>query len=914
MKPAVIKSVFNEIPLLTQPINSSHTHPDSASSRASASSFCSRLAQNLGMNSYNIQRSLADERNDRPGSRSHIWTKDLTAKHVDFDPPNNPLNTFIDVDYYMDMNDFLATNEGPTIMYTLNPTVAAKDTGDYVFTFDNQSNIHYRVTGGGEFVHPLWNYNMDHFSVFQINAFTAIFKTFLIERRKVDQNHEIVLIMPSGCWRGLSAFFARAWLQTKSLIRQNFINGEFIRIHVQQPKLLVVSTARVGNYSCATIPVKIDEILSAIVRHSKLDIALSQVQSQLSSIYGQDHDGLHAASATMYDFYRTTTPHKPVFVCPISDSVINYNFNVLDCDPADPPLQEPFMSGFLQNCYIPIRNPKSEEVAIQKRITEIAVPKMPQNSLLTRLMTEYATFLIPEQHTLHPVDAHEVAVRQSRPTQRRIIQVAEFMRLTKVYVASFLKKESYQDVKAPRVISTIPGELKVAYSCFMYSFADNVMYKQPWYAFGKTPKEIAVRVSEICQRATFNAVNSDFSKFDGHGSNLMRELERIVLLRAFHESHHEVLIDLHSKQYNLKAYSTTGIEYKTGYSRASGSPETSTFNSIVNCFVSYVERRTRLNPLTPRLAWESLGIFGGDDGLNYDVYPKVYVNAATSIGQVVTVDEIPRGEMGVKFLARIYSPNVWFGNVNSCCDIPRTLSKLHVSNKLPPNILPAHKLYEKARCLSFSDSETPIVGPYVTKVLAHPAPSAKIREQLASITSWNVRVMQDTHLEATSQYPNEDDGWMTGYASSIEPKLNIDIFNEWITRVDDLSDLLQPPLLCERVVSKQTEPVILNDVLIEPPKTEEKPPIKIPLTKSQKAEKAKQIFEKVKETKQASGTFTTKKPQNSKSKPSKPQPKFVMVQPVTPVVKKKVLKYVPLKTNEVDTSPAVGCPTAVGII
>jgi len=59
----------------------------------------------------------------------------------------------------------------------------------------------------------------------------------------------------------------------------------------------------------------------------------------------------------------------------------------------------------------------------------------------------------------------------------------------------------------------------------------------------------------------------------------------MALLRAFHPDYHTEILDLHQSQFNLKAYGKYGSWYHTEFSRASGSPETSIFNTMFNAFI-----------------------------------------------------------------------------------------------------------------------------------------------------------------------------------------------------------------------------------------------------------------------------------------------------------------------------------------
>jgi len=79
------------------------------------------------------------------------------------------------------------------------------------------------------------------------------------------------------------------------------------------------------------------------------------------------------------------------------------------------------------------------------------------------------------------------------------------------------------------------------------------------------------------------------------------------------------------------------------------------------------------------------------------------------MGQNLEAVVVLRGQEGVNYLSRYYSSNVWFGDTNSYCDLPRILGKLHATVNLGAGITPLGKLQQKLVGLSFSDGTTPII-------------------------------------------------------------------------------------------------------------------------------------------------------------------------------------------------------------
>lgn len=437
-------------------------------------------------------------------------------------------------------------------------------------------------------------------------------------------------------------------------------------------------------------------------------------------------------------------------------------------------------------------------------------------------MTEFAELLIPRPHILDPAVLDEVYAKQNRPSQRRILEQSETERPRRI-AKSFMKREAYGDVKDPRPITTINGPDKRDYSMFIYPISD-ILKTTDWYAFGKTPREIAIRVCEVLANAT-SAINTDFSRFDGRVSMILRTLERKILTRAYKRGYLGELLDLHRSQHNLRGVGRHGTRYTSAAARLSGSPETACFNSIDNAFVAYMTLRSEPfegKRRTPAEAWAALGIYGGDDGLTANVSTEESTRSSDMVGLVLECDEVSRGRFGITFLSRIYGPDVWYGDANSCCDLPRQLTKYHTTVNLPGGVTPLEKHREKARSFHLSDKNTPVIGPLVNKTI----------ELFGEVgVTENTRLMRKWDSEGTVdvQYPNEAQEWMETYAEEALAKFNFDfgLFSAWVDSAT-ADNILSPPLCGEILAPKAKVKVHVDGELIRPKKSAKKedPPSK----------------------------------------------------------------------------------------
>jgi len=411
-----------------------------------------------------------------------------------------------------------------------------------------------------------------------------------------------------------------------------------------------------------------------------------------------------------------------------------------------------------------------------------------------------------------PVDIEEVFNRQNKPQQRRILNESDLLPHGDRKVASFVKREAYQKITDPRNISTINGCDKRDYSAFMYAFSEH-MKEFEWYAFGKSPVELASRVSEICQNAVYGAGNTDFHRMDGSVGEVARSLEKALMMAMFRHEYHDELHELMRSQVSLTGRTRFGVTYQTLLSRLSGSPETSPFNTSLSAFTAFLNfRMTKCEGkyYTGEEAWQRLGVYGGDDGLTADADARIYAAAAKRVGQNLTCEMIPRGSVGVKFLARLYGPEVWFGDCNSMCDLPRTMSKFHTTVALPESIKAVDKLIDKAHALSLTDSNTPVVGPFVRAVLKH-------KPKKFVFKNYGRKWMPES--DPHKQYPNAYAIWMDEVAAASLPEFSFGQFNDWINGDRSLNDLMQAPCFHPEVEVKPAKGdiTILNGEVMNPP-------------------------------------------------------------------------------------------------
>jgi len=804
VRPEVIRSTFMGLIMPSVKPSEEHTHAEAAADRNAAANFIDLLATQLGCNPYFMQRSRADERQQRPGSRKHYWAKDLTASESPENIPDNPLIALVDVDQYLDMPNMLLEHPAPYVLYTFQPEQTARVIGNYSYTFSADNTVHYHVSGGAKYVHKVWNYNVDNIVVSKYDGDLRVYSVaYLVDRRSTSPDHQLIMLTPLGSWYGTHPYDQSLNIEGNELqrLKVNCGNG-FNRLVIHTLNGVKVSTSIPMQLACAVIPVTVDDTIASMTRTSKHDISLPQIEATI----GMDR----TAAAVLLEYHRSKTHSKPDVVYPVPEAVRRYQFEPARYDPDAKPSMIAFMSPIIHGAFCADRCVSNERRCIKGRIEDVRPRTLTLTPFIIKVIKEFVELLIPEKRAnkFFPADYDEVRDRQNRPTQRHILENGEYER-PNLLTRMFMKAEAYGKITDPRAISTINAPDKRDYSMIIYSF-EAVLKSQKWYAFGKSPSDIASRVADIC-RGACSVANTDFSRFDGHVSNVLRLVEQHALLRAFRTEFHPTIIEKHKSQQHLTGLGKFGNKYQTATARLSGSPETSVFNSLDNAFVAFLAlRKTRRNGayLTPIEAFASLGIYGGDDGLTADIDASTYKHAASMVGQSLTVEPVQRGKLGVKFLARIYGPYVWNGDMNSCCDLPRQLAKIHVTPNMPSNVTPSMKLIEKLRGLSMSDPNTPIVATMCAKATKLVGGPLEADERTTSISSWLSR------FDADKQYPNAASEWMHDYALHAIPDFDYKRFYAWLDRCKRLEQMLSPPLCVPVSEPKSTVPVVIEGMII----------------------------------------------------------------------------------------------------
>jgi hypothetical protein len=771
--------------------------------RVAAKELARQFADRIGKTLYSFQGTAADQ--DLPGLRLAYWDKDLGTKPRRDPVPSDAILFLVDVDYYADMPMLAARYGVPMLVYTTVPQHVGATNPEYSYTFDELSRFCMTVRGGASYQHQLWNYAADtlrfEWIIGSLRVYTSV---FLVERRNVDPDHQLIYLQPkAGIPFPLTYFMPYEGMLLKRL---QVSHGGCAHLRVSKPDGIVHAVAPVG--STTDVQLMSGEYDALVANQTRITLAPATVQSYVPRLSKTE-------SAVVARYFRSMSEAHSDIVFTHTPAVRNYQFDPMNFDALATHSMIPFMQPLCNPVYSPDRTAANVRQCLDARVTSVANPVRVVTSGIASFMREFCVLLIPDQivHQGHMVDVDEVYARQPRPSQRQILDRA-VENFAEGPAQAFQKAETYNEPKDPRNITQMNPSVKLQYSRVLYPLSDHVKTFD-WYGFGTTPAVIAGHVATLAAQVPYLNI-TDFSRFDGTVGLVQRELEAGVLARFFCDEDRGDALKFHRKQYKLrvwaKGYNGDDFEYDTGFSRASGSPETSTFNTIANVFCTFMANR-RVG-MTPEEAFLHLGIAGGDDGIN-TANTKLLDDSAKQLGLRLKCDRIERGEYGVSFLSRFYTREVWNGHPASCCDIRRQLSKYNVTARLSRADDSAEvKLVEKSRSYYLTDANTPLLGAFARRVAEIVGDAFFSTPPSAEYTQYV------THLGVGVQYPNpkHDD-----YVILLErqfPHFDVAGFTAALQAATTLAALMTLPLFEPAVAptAHPTKPVVVDGDVVEPSK------------------------------------------------------------------------------------------------
>jgi hypothetical protein len=708
---------------------STHSHPQAAQLRGVANAMMDNFALMLGKPLYSVSCSRS-EQDHSSGNRLFYFAKDLQQNYKFDRLTANSIVKMTDVDYYVDMPQYLNGND--VLLYTFVPQAVAGTThnGSYRVLPNNQVETH--INGGANYVHPIWDYETDH--IITRHWWGSSF--YLVEQKILSDDRRLIYLNYIR-----SVYGPLGWILPGYTIKhRQMVFGEMAYVKFMQgdkDPVVKHSFAALRDYTTAVVEDKTLVTIRARLLHAAKP-TMSDIERVLRSQDVKEPDVIAgilylAMMDPLLSKLIVSNPNYPITKYEAGDNVYTpIGRNVLeDGKPAMRKITEPFMLDAAH----PSRSQNSDQACLQGRIHNVKNPVKKVPPFYYQCLKEFSTFIVPDHlaNTLVPEDYDFIHKSWNRPNQRALLERVKHMLYYNkpCVVRSFQKAEAYGKVAHPRNISTLPTGHNARLGQYVYVFAAHVMKNQHWYAFGKHPSEVADIVYTKTSKS-ITAIPTDISKLDGSGGPFHTDIEASVLVRAFAEPYKDELSALIRREASINGFTSYGLHYIANDNTLSGSSKTSVRNTLVTAGVSYVAYRCA--GFTPEQAFDALGIYGGDDGINYDIDPAILVKVFAKTGLVLKADVVQMGSP-VPFLGR-YFLDPWTCT-NSVADVPRQLRKLHLTAS-PPSVPRDVVLKRRAEAILITDPETPILSDWAKAVLRIVNVTDKEAQRYAHLTASDV--------------------------------------------------------------------------------------------------------------------------------------------------------------------------------
>jgi hypothetical protein len=666
-------------------------------------------ANAAGLKPYVVSPSKRE--NQYAGLRDYYTLCDLDQLNKADELEERTCLIMTDVDYFVDMNQVLCLGY-PVLAYTFQPETVGGLVKNGYFTIKDDI-VHYRVSGGKDVKHQIWDYNQDTVYavhgwppwVVELMRFTGIIRDAGVMAVNVDQfamsqHRRIVSLVPFAS----VPLLLRGEDMGQPLTRASYSDGPFnvlVTLSTGVPQISFCQQDALGS-----VEMPLDEFEAAVVAHKiAINKNLSDTQRR-SGLPGKQAVILHE-----YLQYKTRVEYHVVHAA----GQLAKHYTCLTADVSDEIRKTyariyaaPALSA---EAKYPTECHANDRVAIQERVLKPSARANAKLKVKPRwymYLRDFIKEIVPDEKagTGVPVTVDEVITRQDKPLQR-VRNAARLMDTHETFmVRSMQKREAYSTENAPRNISTVPTMHTLRLSGFTYGFKTDILSHQHWYVPGSTPAQVADIVMDFCERnRVFGVVETDFSKFDGTITQWVQiHLEHAVMLRWVHKDHYSELEELLRSELHAKGVTKHGVKYNTEGTRLSGSPRTTDSNTLVNAFSDYKVHRDR--GMSHAEAFKEIGPKYGDDALvSGRCSDEEIIAGANDLGFTVKIEN--RAKSGrVSFLSRVFI-DPW-SSPGSLQAPLRTLLKLHATVDTTTDIAECGI----ARCKSYlvTDPLTPFVS------------------------------------------------------------------------------------------------------------------------------------------------------------------------------------------------------------
>jgi hypothetical protein len=600
-------------------------------------------------------------------------------------------------------------------------------------------------------------------------------------------------------------------------------------------KQVVYTYTLAGTHTSACV----DHKAYTIIKTWNTDRKKKMTASQFNQQYGGDKkwDPLEVSLAILAVTYATK--HRQGLDYARHPSTTHYTFKPDDYEVADDfkPAHDEYFKGCTRGAtYIPIKSKGNTAHSIKTRITDVK-PTLPpitkkQQCLITEFLTQYKQEVKPTRITGYD----EVLERQTRQIQivsnDEALDILPWMwhKLTSItgkITKSFQKQEASVKPGDPRNITPMPAKVRLENSRISYPLSAN-MKKTKWYSFGMMPAEIARAVAAYVSDPRTETIGlGDYSRMDGTVNHRVRTFDLAFLYANFDRVDHDFIHEWYSHTYGNHVNAGWGEHYEQGDSQASGDPYTSCLNTARNAFIQFCCARV---DLSPKGAYENLGLAAGDDSIQRNVKPESAVKVASDWGFVLKFVTKTRGQP-IDYLSRLYSPAVWTGATDSISCPLRLISKFHVSRlatKVPDYVI----AFTKAQSVMANDHSTYLLSNWMRKIIRQTSVQARIwiknaskgaKDELTCERQWASRVI--TTLDEDKPYYHGDASYQSEMELDVDWQIqmfinegfdvaDMDDFIQWCD--DPETDWRNCPVIYEQEAKVREVPYMANGDIVGP--------------------------------------------------------------------------------------------------
>jgi hypothetical protein len=687
-----------------------HSHPKSAAVRTAATGCIDDWILRTGCETYAVSASTRDE--ETTGYHEFYMARDVICAPQWKSVEETHIIKMVDVDYHVDMRRWIQYMR-PLVLYTFSPVTVAGTLEEAHFTIENNT-VDYFCKGGAHYHHRIWDFNSDWIVVdYYWGSIVCS-----IEQRHLSEQRRVVLITPEyKIWGPLGR-----WLPGKRL---DYIEYE------KNPGVNQIDSTNEDGERITSVGIPGD-FTSVQLTHQHL----GAIRYRCGRSKDPDPHSIERFLTKFKDQYpepAITATHllKIVLAMPVvvRRADLNAKSGNVEYRPDSFQAVGSEKAGFfvledgkeIGRCVhpslvdhpgvVPRESYNNDLACIVGRIERVYNDKTPP-PIYNRWAADFIRHLVPKPGIGTPWSIDQVIKAQNKPTQigRNKRVMPWITEEDECFISAFMKHEAYGAVNSPRNISQCPTQHTLRLSAFTYPFKIDVMQDQPWFSPGKPPRKIAERLHEAAQR--FEVMSEiDYSRFDGSISLWLREtVERAVMLRWCHPDSRRELASMIDAESNARGKTRSGLPYRSAFTRLSGSPGTTLWNSIVNAFAIYAAARKA--GLTHEGAIDMIIAAAGDDG-GTALAKNCMEAAAKDLGLHLKCEEKRSGDC-FRYLGRVFlDPSSTTASIQ---DPVRTLKKLHIS--FAPKDVPLDiALYNRAYGYGALDPHAPLVSTWCQRVM-----------------------------------------------------------------------------------------------------------------------------------------------------------------------------------------------------